>query len=113
MVLCAVLSSVAGIINIMSRMTRRSAKRPRITTGVVVIVQSIIEVHHLIRQREPDADRFRFGAYPPQFRPTECGQLEPDRLAVSPAASSMISAVISSCRTFCCLARSAESWRSI
>ena len=69
------------------------------TSVYAAVARDIIEVHHLIRQREPDADRSRFGAYPPQFRPTECGQLEPDRLAVSPAASSMISAVISSCRT--------------
>lgn len=46
--------------NMMTRVTRRSAKRTRITTGVAVIVKSIIDVHHLIRQREPDADYSRF-----------------------------------------------------
>jgi hypothetical protein len=61
----------------MTRVTRRSAKRTRITTGVAVIVKSIIDVHHLIRQREPDADRTTpaLGRIRPNSERRECCQL--------------------------------------
>ena len=62
------------------------AARPRLSVGAN---------HHVIYFFDPTSS--------PRF----------DRLAVSPAASSMISAVISSWRTIRCVACNAESWRSI